>query len=448
MKSTESASGREGSPRSAIVIALELALVIGVIAGAIEGLWLLAENAYVAPARYVGFYLSAPVFLWTLAIVLPTLVLGLCLRWRGGLLDGPDLKGWVFRYLGTLALLLTVLGTVLYLRDLHATVAATGASAARVVVLAGLVAFPLIGVVAAAFVHSFGTMMLAVLRRSWNRALVSVLVGVNVVALGVLGERFFSEGRGILREPLYDRERRVDARTNVVLISVDTLRADALQVYGSAGATTPNLDRLAEQGVLFENTISSSPWTLPAMASVMTGLNPSRHGAGQSLTDRDLLAKSPLSGKETLAEILARNGYRTQAIVTNPYLSLHYGLGAGFAGYESVTVEAEAFEVLSGTLLFRVALAAAPELAIRDNAEAVSNRAERWLAHHKQDRFFLWLHFIDPHAPYHGGRRNQSKSFRGDTLLSRDRSRTLGRPEGLGRRARPSREYDNRRIAA
>src|SRR5262249_731103 len=139
------------------------------------------------------------------------------------------------------------------------------------------------------------------------------------------------------------REAAPAAEPNVVLISIDTLRADHVGSYGSPYGLTPSLDRLPTQRLVFQHTITSSPspsppWTLPAVGSLMTGLYPRHHGAGAVTNRRDPLGRSALpEGSWTLAGALRARGYRTHAIVTNPYLALRYGLGRGFDGYENLT---------------------------------------------------------------------------------------------------------------
>jgi len=108
---------------------------------------------------------------------------------------------------------------------------------------------------------------------------------------------------------------------NVVLISIDTLRADHLGAYGYERTTSPNIDALAAEGVLFENAVSPSSWTLPAHATLLSGVSPYRHGAVTSATRiRDDV---PL-----LAELLQARGFHTVAFVNAPFVSRAYG----FAG--------------------------------------------------------------------------------------------------------------------
>jgi arylsulfatase A-like enzyme/Tfp pilus assembly protein PilF len=164
---------------------------------------------------------------------------------------------------------------------------------------------------------------------------------------------------------------------SAVLISIDTCRADALGCYGGPPDVTPNLDRLAAQGVVFENTVSPVPITLPAHCSLMTGLDPARHGVHYNLghllhPDRD-----------TLAEQAARHGLATAAFVSSIVLDRRWGLDQGFATYQ---------DDLSGRprSLFG---------AERPGEETVE-LAGRWLRAHRRERFFLFVHLYEPHEPY------------------------------------------------
>lgn len=208
---------------------------------------------------------------------------------------------------------------------------------------------------------------------------------------------------------------------NVLLISIDTLRADALGSYGNPHGLTPHIDALARDGVLFEQAITSAPWTLPAMASLFTGLYPRHHGAGIISNHRDPLGRSALpEGSWTLASALRARGHQTHAIVTNPYLSLRYGLGQGFDIYANVTIESEAFLSMADTTAFRLLKRLYPTLISGDRGAVVSDRAVKWLAQRRASKpFFLWLHYIDPHPPYSRAGVTANKSFRGDLSFAR-----------------------------
>ncbi len=120
-------------------------------------------------------------------------------------------------------------------------------------------------------------------------------------------------------------------RPDVVLISVDSLRADHLGAYGYGRPTSPNIDRLAAEGVLFENAYSTTTWTLPSHVSMLTGLYPEAH--------RVQLPRHRLgSGAPLLSELLAEAGYQTLAVVSGPFMSQEFGFDRGFEVYDDRTV--------------------------------------------------------------------------------------------------------------
>jgi arylsulfatase A-like enzyme len=167
-------------------------------------------------------------------------------------------------------------------------------------------------------------------------------------------------------------------RPCVLLITLDTTRADRLGCYGYQGAATPTLDGLAEQGLLFERALTASPVTLPAHTTLLTGLDPIEHG----VRDNGLFKASPQL--KTLAEIFSAAGYSTAAFVSAYVLSSAYGLTQGFDLYDE-----------------QMHLVAAQGVArVERRAAATVNAALAWLESTPPRPWFLWLHFYDPHHPY------------------------------------------------
>ncbi|HUT03259.1 MAG TPA: sulfatase [bacterium] len=153
---------------------------------------------------------------------------------------------------------------------------------------------------------------------------------------------------------------------NVILISIDTLRADHLSCLGYQRPTTPNLDKLAADSVVFEQAITAAPWTLPSHASLFTGLMPSQHGVQnfyQGLSDEAL----------TLAEVMRENSFLTLGVASFEYLFPDYGLAQGFDEYYFHCPQ---------------------------RADEVVDEALAMLDRHYDKRFFMFLHFFDPHDPY------------------------------------------------
>ncbi len=167
---------------------------------------------------------------------------------------------------------------------------------------------------------------------------------------------------GACREPRY-----VCDRCNVVIVSIDTLRADHVGAYGYERPTTPHLDTLAEDGVLFENAVSQSSWTRPAHMSIFTGLYPSEHGY-VGLSDNARLGEDTL----TLARVFREQGYTTVAFTGGVNVSAFYGFDRGFDLYRS-----------NGR-------------AFRANLE----ETRYWLAEEATEPFFLFWHGYDAHSPY------------------------------------------------
>jgi len=184
---------------------------------------------------------------------------------------------------------------------------------------------------------------------------------------------------------------------NVLLITLDTLRADHLSSYGYARKTTPNLDRLAERGVLFEFAFANSSWTLPAHASLLTGRLPSEHGADW---------RSPMdAGIPTLAETFSAAGYRTGGFVANNlYLGQEWGLARGFSRYEAhgSALLDDLQRTVLGTKMLKVILPRLGYLDIpgRKRAGTVNQEFFDWLDGFQGWPFFAFLNYLDVHDPY------------------------------------------------
>jgi len=180
---------------------------------------------------------------------------------------------------------------------------------------------------------------------------------------------------------------------SVLLISIDTLRADHVGCYGYGRPTTPNIDALAKEGVLFENHISSSSWTLPAHASLFTSVADSVHGCMESTGT----ALSPAF--TTLAERFKDAGYETAGFYAGPYLHEVFGLGQGFDIYDYCVEDTEAFSA-EGVKSWGL-----DPVAQQRSHEGVTNpgvyRAGRdWIKAHKGRPFFAFLHFWDVHYDF------------------------------------------------
>ena len=192
------------------------------------------------------------------------------------------------------------------------------------------------------------------------------------------------------------------SRPDVVLVSIDTLRADRLGVYGHSPSITPEMDRIAGEGVAFSRALASSPWTVPSVASMLTGLPTLRHRAGMALGSGLTFLRSPLEHElTTLAERFAAAGYRTRAVVAQGFLSPQMGMSQGFEQFVNPLVNASGAIFLRDVPLVRLMLAPMPDEKLGDyRAEGVTATALEFLAEDDDAPLFLWVHYIDPHTPF------------------------------------------------
>lgn len=171
--------------------------------------------------------------------------------------------------------------------------------------------------------------------------------------------------------------RAVPRPRNLLLITLDTMRADRLPAYGFRGVETPALDRIAAEGTVFEETFAAVPLTLPSHASMFTGIYPPRLGVRDN-------AGAPLSDEfTTLAEMLRARGLKTAAFVASAVVAPRRGLEQGF-------------DLYSGGKPARCS--GAPPA--RRRAGEVVDQAVSWLERHDSEPFFAWIHLFDTHRPY------------------------------------------------
>src|SRR5512139_3520064 len=217
--------------------------------------------------------------------------------------------------------------------------------------------------------------------KSWRKA---GLVAGPAVALAALGG--FLALRSLA--PRTDAEARhrlagrrpPPAAVNVVVVTLDTLRADRLGCYGFRRVETPNIDAVAAEGVLFEQATSTVPLTLPSHASIFTGLIPPNHGVRDN---GGFFVEEKLT---TLAERMKQGGWTTGAFVGAWVLDSKWGIGQGFDHY-SDRFDLSKYKVVNlGT--------------VQKKGDEVMDLALAWLETVKQRRFFAWIHLYDPHTPY------------------------------------------------
>ena len=165
---------------------------------------------------------------------------------------------------------------------------------------------------------------------------------------------------------------------NILLIAVETLRADHVHTYGYSRDTTPQMDHFAENAFRFTNLVSTSSWTMPSHMSMLTGLYPGVH----QTTDISLKLDDNIP---TLAGVLKNNGYYTAGFVSNHLLESHFGFGKGFDCYDDFTMN--------------LAARGETEELVR-TSPPLNEAVLTWLRTNYNKRFFLFVHYFDPHYAY------------------------------------------------
>lgn len=177
------------------------------------------------------------------------------------------------------------------------------------------------------------------------------------------------------------------ANVNVIILVLDALRPDHLSCYGYERETSPNIDRLARQGLVFQNAVSQAGWTLPSHASLFTGLFPAEHGA----TDEHHFLDPQIP---TLADLLSSRGYDCLCATSNAWISETTGMTRGFGDVCQPSL-------YSG--IKKIANAARKRYLDRDHGAATICRyVKKWLGSRSPDRpFFVFMNLLEAHTPYH-----------------------------------------------
>jgi choline-sulfatase len=185
-------------------------------------------------------------------------------------------------------------------------------------------------------------------------------------------------------------------RAPVIVISVDTLRADRLSAYGYQKQRTPNLDSFAEHGTIYANASCATPLTLPSHVSLFTSTWPYENRIQEN-------AEPLPPGAVTLAGVLKQHGYRTAAFIGSVFLEKRMGLDQGFDDYDS-PFDFRVLSPMSGEIFY--AGESRNPYAIRDRRDGaiVVNSAIRWLAAHHGEQVFVFVHLFDMHLPYQHGK--------------------------------------------
>jgi choline-sulfatase len=183
------------------------------------------------------------------------------------------------------------------------------------------------------------------------------------------------------------------AQTPVILISIDTLRADHLSAFGYRRIATPNIDAYADHGTVFKQIECQVPLTLPSHTSLLTSTYPFQNRIEEN-------AEPVPPGRATLASVLHSQGYRTAAFIGSVFLERQLGLDKGFDVYDS-PFNFEAFSPISGEMFFA---GVGNQYAVRDRRDGslVAHAATQWLAANRGQPAFVFVHLFDLHKPYPG----------------------------------------------
>ena len=194
----------------------------------------------------------------------------------------------------------------------------------------------------------------------------------------------------------------------ILLIVMDTVRVDHISCYGYQKQTTPYLDRFAQDALLYKNAYATASWTLPSIASILTGAYPGHHGAHRVTTSNNYYPANKLSDTyPTLPEILQESGYTTAGIVSCEWLTASFGLNRGF-NYFNDRIPSYFFSLSTfGILQFSNHFFPLKDYLFFNGyygqriAHQINKAVLSWLGSYKENRpFFLFLHYFDPHHPY------------------------------------------------
>jgi arylsulfatase A-like enzyme/uncharacterized membrane protein YbhN (UPF0104 family) len=269
---------------------------------------------------------------------------------------------------------------------------------------------PLVILAAAAIV---GLLLFVVVRRLSRRggplAVLRDVVSGPLIYAGLFGIMVLLAWWGRARIPeSYEGgisvQTEISDKPNVILLIVDTMRADRLGCYGYAKQTSPVLDRFAEESILFEQAVVQASWTRPSIATILSGLYPSTHRA---------ISKVSVMPDEvpTLAEAFRDAGYRTAGFANNINIAPMFGFGQGFTEYHHLkpsyffkatesAAKLSLYDILRMVRERFISKSKFVDHYYRD-AEYVTEKATRWLRENKRSGpFFLFLHYMDPHDPF------------------------------------------------
>lgn len=221
-------------------------------------------------------------------------------------------------------------------------------------------------------------------RLTWLRSICVTAGCIGLIALPLWADP--ARGHGYRDSSEWAR-----APRHVLLITVDTLRRDALSSMGSTLHQTPFIDELAAESVVFSSAIAPSTWTIPSIISVLTGVSPLVHRV-------EMMNDAMDTSLTTLAEVFRRHGYHTGALGESPHF--HPGtrnVEQGFEAYRWFPRLEYEHTSIGVAVVRRLFPEVWPEVA---SARGLTDQAIRWYGRHEEKRTFLWVHYLDPHLPY------------------------------------------------
>jgi len=236
-------------------------------------------------------------------------------------------------------------------------------------------------------------------RRAGKAGLAAVVAGMILLAAAIGA----TTGRGEERGPVRQARASGKGRPNVILVIVDTMRADAIEPYGAPAGSSPALAALARDGIVFDRTYAQSSWTRPSIASILTSEYSSVHGA---IGKFDMLPEKAL----TLAEVLRAEGYWTAGFVTNINVAPVFNFQQGFdefryiepSFYFGATDSSTKLSIYKGLRLVQERFFADRMYFSHfyQDAGVLTAEARQWIEEQPPEPFFLFLHYMDPHDPY------------------------------------------------
>jgi arylsulfatase A-like enzyme/uncharacterized membrane protein YhdT len=234
---------------------------------------------------------------------------------------------------------------------------------------------------------------------------IPVRMGMVVVLALFVMAGFFIQPASPMDQPFNPGSLEKTSPRYIILITIDSLRLDALSCYNTNHTMTPNIDALAKQSVVFESAVTSSPWTLPAIASLMTGMPPGVHQANRY--HQRTSARLP-----SLAQLLKKNGYYTAAVGVNPNLTKHTGISNGFIYYDFYPKFSTGRSF--GSKIRKHLSRYIPDEKLTNvyhetleldftsmiSTDRLTTLSGRWMTENNKKPFFFWVHYFDPHVPY------------------------------------------------